>query len=106
MIPIYLAEMSQLNRTYPEIWLEFSNGNRVVNKNTISVCAIGPDHALEQLNRWMERTGGFVGITLNENARNQLISANLVWLTEEADEMIRDSEAAKKTATMSCHRLF
>ena len=29
MIPIYLAEMSQLEGTYSEIWSEFSNGNRV-----------------------------------------------------------------------------
>ena len=45
-------------------------------------------------------TGGLVGITLNENARNQffLISADLVRLTEEAKEMTRDSEAVKK-----CH---
>ena len=47
MIPIYLTEMSQLERTYPEIWSEFSNGNRVVNKKTHPLCAIGPDHALE-----------------------------------------------------------
>ena len=35
MIPIYLAEMSQLEGTYSKIWSEFSNGNWVVNKNTI-----------------------------------------------------------------------
>ena len=33
MIPIlYLAKMSQLERTYPDIWSEFSNGNRVAIK--------------------------------------------------------------------------
>ena len=31
MTPIYLTEMSQLERTYPEIWYVFSNGNWVVN---------------------------------------------------------------------------
>ena len=43
-------------------------------------------------------TGGLVGITLNENARNRffLISANIVWLTEEANEMIIDSEVPRK----------
>ena len=51
MIPIYLTEMSQLERTYPKVWSVFSNGNWVVNKNTIPFCAIGPDHALEQINR-------------------------------------------------------
>ena len=80
MIPIYLAEMSQLERTYPEIWSDFSNGNRVAIKNTIPFCAIGPDYALEQINRWLKVTRGLVGITLNKNARNRffLISADLV----------------------------
>ena len=67
MILIYLAEMSRLERTYPEIWSEFSNGNRVVNKNTIPFCAIGPDLALEQIIRRMKVIGSLVGITLNEN---------------------------------------
>ena len=49
---IYVAEMSQLERTYPEIWSEFSNGNRVVNKTTISFCAIGPDHAQMDESDW------------------------------------------------------
>ena len=98
MIPIYLEEMSQSERTYPEIWSEFSNGNQVVNKNTIPFCDIGPDHALEQINRLVKATGGLFGITLNENARKRffLISADLVRLTEEANEMTRDSEAARK----------
>ena len=69
-----------------------------MNKNTISFCAIGPDHALEQINRWMKVNGGLIGITLNKNARNRffLISANFVHLTEEAKERTRDSEAARK----------
>ena len=90
--------MSQLERTYPEIWSEFSNGNWVVNKNTILFCAIGQDHALEQINIWMKVTGGLVGTTLNERARNLLllISDCLVRLTKEDKEMTRDSEAARK----------
>ena len=90
--------MSQLERTYSEIWSEFSNGNRVVNKNTIPFCALRPDHALEQINRLMKVSGVLVGITLNKNARNRffLISADLVQLTEETKEMTRDSEAARK----------
>ena len=90
--------MSQFERTYQEKWSEFSNGNQVVNENTIPFCVIGPDQALEQINRWVKVTGGLFGITLNENARNRLflISANSVRLTEEANEMTRDPEAARK----------
>ena len=60
--------------------------------------AIGPDHALEQINRLVNATGGLFGITLNENARKRffLISDDIVRLTEEANEMTRDSEAARK----------
>ena len=95
MIAIYLAEMSKLERTYREIWSEFSNENRVVNKNTIPFCAIGPDHALKQINRWMKVTGGLVGIILNEIARKRsfLISADLVPLTEEAKEIMGSAVA-------------
>ena len=43
-------------------------------------------------------SGVLVGLTLNKNARNRffLISVDLVQLTEEAKEMTRDSEAARK----------
>ena len=55
----------------------------------------------------MNVTGGLVGMTPNENARNRffLISAELVRLTEEAKEMTSDSMAARNT-TMTCHWLF
>ena len=47
---------------------------------------------------WMKVSGVLVGITLNKNARNRfyLISADIVQLAEEAKEMTRDSEAARK----------
>ena len=46
----------------------------------------------------MKVTGGLDGITLDKNARNRffLISAHLVRMTEQAKEMTRDSEAARK----------
>ena len=50
----------------PEIWSEFSNRNRVVNKKNTPICAIGPDHALAQINSWMKVSGGLFGITLNK----------------------------------------
>ena len=83
---------------------DFCTLTYLVNINTIPFCTIGPDRALEQINRWMKVTGGLVGITLNKNARNRfiLISADVVWLTEEAKEMTRDSEAARKRH----HELF
>ena len=46
----------------------------------------------------MKATGGLVGTTLNERARNLFlpISAYLVRLTKEDKEMTRDSEAARE----------
>ena len=70
MIPLYLAEMKALSSTDPEIYAEFKDGDQVLNKNPcVPFCSIGPDNALEHLNRSMKVTGGLVGITLNPRAR-------------------------------------
>ena len=63
LVPLYLAEMTALQSTDPDIHQEFIVGNFVVNKNQIPFCAIGVDHALEHINRIMKVTGGLVGIT-------------------------------------------
>jgi len=64
MIPVYLAEMSSLKASDPEIYAEFIHGNWVVNKNAeVPFCAIGADNALEHKNRSMNVSGGLVGIT-------------------------------------------
>ena len=101
MTPIYLTEMSQLERTYPEIWSVFSNGNWVVNKKHqpllryMTRSCFGTNQQIDESYWWRP-----CWHTLYENARNRsfLISADLVRLTEEAKEMTRDSEAARK-----CH---
>jgi hypothetical protein len=46
MILVYLADMHSIKQTYPDIYQEFAQGNRVVNKNkTVPVCSVGADHA-------------------------------------------------------------
>lgn len=90
MIPLYLAEMKALSNTDPEIYAEFKDGNWVVNKNPcVPFCAIGPDNALEHLNRSMKVTGGLVGITLNPSARAKffLIAPELARLANQAKDM-------------------
>ena len=90
MIPLYLAEMKALSNTDPEIYAEFKDGNWVVNKNPcVLFCAIGPDNALEHLNRSMKVTGGLVGITLNPSARAKffLIAPELARLANQAKDM-------------------
>ena len=72
MILVYLAEMEMVKETDPEIYQEFQKGNWVVNKIAkVAVCAVGPDHALEHVNRSMKVSGGLIGITLNPTARTK-----------------------------------
>ena len=64
MIPLYLAEMSSLKASDPEIYEEFIQGNWVVNKNAeVPICVVGADNILEHKNRFMKVSGGLVGIT-------------------------------------------
>ena len=51
--------------------------------------AIGPDNALEHLNRSMKVTGGLVGITLNPSARAKffLIAPELTRLANQAKDV-------------------
>ena len=61
-----------------------------MNKNAhVPFCAIGADHALEQINRSMKVSGGLADITLKPSARNKffLISPELARLTTEAEQM-------------------
>ena len=90
MIPVYLADMSSLKESDPEIYEEFIQGNWVVNKNAqVPFCAVGADNALEHKNRSMKVSGGLVGITLNEAARTKffLIAPELASLAEQAKNM-------------------
>ena len=76
LVPLYLAEMTALLVTDPDIHQEFIDGNFGVNKNQIPFCAIGVDHALEHINRIMKVTGGHVGITQNASARAVLLDSS------------------------------
>ena len=89
MVPLYLADMRSIQTSDPDIWLEFEGGNFAVNKTSVPFCSIGPDQAIEHVNRWMKVLGGLSGITLNDNARNRffLIAPELARLAEEAHAM-------------------
>ena len=95
MIPLYLSEMLSLQETDPNLWEEFSSGNWVVNKSKIAFCALGADHALEQVNRWMKVAGGMVGITQNQTARTRffLVAPELARLKVESKQ---DASVEKK----------
>ena len=89
MIPIYISEMFALKESDPELWQEFTTGNWVVNKSQVALCALGADHALEQVNRWMKVAGGIVGITQNQTARTRffLVAPELARLKVESKQI-------------------
>lgn len=88
MIPLYLSEMLSLQEIDPTLCEEFASGNWVVNKSKIAFCALGADHALEQVNRWMKVAGGIVGITQNQTARTRffLVAPELARLKVESKQ--------------------
>ena len=100
MIPLYLSEMLSLQEIDPNLFEEFSSGNWVVNKSKIAFCAVGADHALEQVNRWMKVAGGIVGITQNQTARTRffLVAPELARLKVESKQ-----EAYVEKRTSSKH---
>ena len=98
MIPLYIAEMRELENSEPALWQEFLDGNWIVNKNAIPFCSIGADHALEHINRMMKVSGGIIGITLNESARARffLVSPEVAKISADTFKMsgtVSDSKA-------------
>ena len=58
MVPLYLAQMHKCKIDDPDIYLEFMQGNFCINNNESPFCAIGPDQAIEHVNKLMKVRGG------------------------------------------------
>lgn len=103
MLPHYLGEMEKLKVTDPDIYQEFCNGNFCVKKTKIPFVSIGPDHAIEQVNKIMKIQGGLKGITQQKSAllRWFLIAPELHRLSEEAKHML-----GVKCTTVNKHHLL
>ena len=100
MISWYIAEMYSLQKTDPDIWKEFENGNWVVHQTKTPFCALGADEALEHRNRAMKVVGGLVGITQHPHAlaRYFLTSPELQRITQETLQMtamVNDSDSGR-----------
>ena len=87
-VPDYLARMTSLKDSDPNVWKEFTNGNFCVKKSLIPFTSIGVDHALEQENRKMKVLGGLKGITQKPEtlARFFLIAPEMSRLSQEAEK--------------------
>lgn len=90
MVPLYLAQMKQLESSDPDIHEEFMKGNFCVNKNDIPFCAVGPDHAIEHENKTMKIQGGLKGLTQQPAAMARwfLIAPELSRLAGEAEALV------------------
>ena len=88
MVPLYLAQMHRLK--IDDIHHEFTQGNFCVNKNEIPFCAIGPDHAIEHINKLMKSRGGLKGLTQQPAAMARwfLVAPELSRLATQAEHMV------------------
>ena len=68
--PIYLADMSQLETSAPQVYSEFMKGKFSIKRTNKKFCQIASDQALEHINRVAKVSGGIVGITRLDSARD------------------------------------
>ena len=89
LVPLYLAQMQKIEVDDPDIYEEFMQGNFCVNKSEIPFCAVGPDHALEHVNK-MKIQGGLKGLTQQPAAMTRwfLIAPELSRLAANAESMV------------------
>ena len=72
-IPIYLAEMCNLQKNDPATW-ERLKKDFVVTKSTEAFCNLFVDQALEQEIKELKRHGHLPGLTQDEDAMNRFIT--------------------------------
>ena len=97
--PVYLADMSLLQETAPEVHAEFKAGNFVVKRSNDVFNQVSPDQAPEWLNRSCKVAGGLIGITRNETARDKWCltyneKAHIAECTRGLFNIMNDEEAA------------
>jgi len=73
-------------------------GNFCVNKNEIPFCAIGPDHAIEHVNKMMKIRGGLKGLTQQPAAMTRwfLIAPELSRLASKAETLLGIQRSSPK----------
>ena len=69
--PVYLTEMRSLEKTAPEIYREFQAGNFVIKRSQNLFNQVPPDQATEWINKMCKVSGGIIGITRSDQARDR-----------------------------------
>lgn len=70
--PVYLSEMKSLQSTAPEVYEEFMAGNFVVKRSNNFFNEVPADQATEWINKICKASGGIIGLTRNDQARDRL----------------------------------
>ena len=96
-LTVYIADMRNLEKDAPEVQKEFLDGNFGVQRSSRPFCSVWTDLALEQsVNRDVKCSGGLLGITRKEAARDRW------FLTTHVNSIISSSLAQIETPNRSC----
>ena len=67
---VFLADMKQLEHTAPEVFEGFKSGDFTVKETNKRFNQVSNDQGLEHINKLGKVTGGLMGITHSDTARN------------------------------------
>ena len=68
-LPVYLADMEQLQQKHPTVYQRFMEGDHIISRSSQPFSSVWTDMALEQsINLDPKSKGGIVGISLNADA--------------------------------------
>ena len=96
----------------PKLWEEFTAGDLVVNKSHLASCAIGVDHALEQVNRWMKVSGLHCWDNAESDCTDEVLSSSprtgKLKVESKQNSGIEQKPSTKhyKLSNAACNKLF
>ena len=105
-LPVYIADMQQLDKTHPRVYEEFMRGNHTISRSGQPFTQVSTDMALEQsINLDSKTKGGIIGITKKPEALERwfLTSHQRAAITTAVKEMLDmgDNEVIHKEASPS-----
>ena len=105
-LPVYIADMQQLNKTHPRVYEEFMKGNQSISRSGQPFIQVSTDMALEQsINLDSKMKGGIIGISKRPEALERwfLTSHQRAAITTAVKEMCNmgDNEGPHKEASPS-----
>ena len=98
-LPVHIRDMLSLENEHPQIFMEFMEGNFVVQKSSHKFSMIGMDQNHEQLNKDIKGDGGVKGLFGNKDALEKWMVAGpeiqkIVHQFEHEQNMTQDSKCS------------